>query len=99
MGACTRALPADEIAVGGGDAALAWRHRLVVHGEAHGAAGLAPFETGLPEDLVQAFGFGLPLDVFGARYDPRAHVGGNLPSAGHGGCGTQVGDAAVGARS
>src|SRR5260221_10919304 len=39
MSARARSLAADEVAVGGGDAALARRHRLVVHGEAHRAAG------------------------------------------------------------
>src|SRR3990172_6705414 len=40
------ALAADEIAVRGGRATLARRHQVAVDADAHGAAGLAPFEPG-----------------------------------------------------
>src|SRR5690606_15956469 len=40
------ALAAFEIAVRGGGAALARLQPVVVHRQAHGTAGLAPFETG-----------------------------------------------------
>src|SRR5262249_23771645 len=55
------ALPALEIAVRGRGAALPGRELVRVHGETHGAAGLAPFEAGLDEDLVEALGLGLFL--------------------------------------
>src|SRR6266404_5216382 len=73
VGASARPLPADEIAVRGGDAALSGRDRVAVHRQAHRAAGLAPFEAGLEEDSVQPLSLGLPLDVLRARHDPGAH--------------------------
>ncbi len=53
------ALPALEITVGGGGAALARVQAVFVHAQAHGAARLAPFKTGLRKNLVQAFLLGL----------------------------------------
>ena len=70
MGARARPLAADEVAVGGGDAALARRHGLAVHGEAHRAAGLAPLEAGVDEDAVEALGLRLALHRLGARHHP-----------------------------
>src|SRR6202035_868791 len=58
MGAALVALAALEVAVRGRGAALAGIELVGVHGEAHRAAGLTPFEAGLDEDLVDAFGFG-----------------------------------------
>src|SRR5574344_2093507 len=58
----TGPLAAFEIAVGGGGAVLATTQLVRVHGQAHRAARLAPFKTGLDKDPVQAFGFGLGLD-------------------------------------
>src|SRR5262249_22997007 len=69
VGARAGALAADEIAVGGGGAALAGRHLVRVHGEAHGAARLAPFEAGLDEDAVQPLFLRLALHQAGARDD------------------------------
>ena len=43
--------------------------RSVVHGEAHRAARLAPFEAGGEEDLVEALGLGLLLHQARARHD------------------------------
>ena len=62
MRARAAALPSDEIPVGRRGAALAGRHRLAIGAEAKRAAGLAPLEPGLQEDLVQPFGLGLLLD-------------------------------------
>src|SRR5215472_16731639 len=50
VGAPAAALAAFEIAVGGGRAALAGRHLVRVHRQAHGTAGLAPLEAGGGED-------------------------------------------------
>src|ERR1043166_1986405 len=71
VGAAAEPLAPLEIAVRGRGATLA-RHELVrIHGEAHGAAGLAPFETGLDENLVEPFRLRLILDQAGARTDHR----------------------------
>ena len=40
-----------------------------VHGQAHGTAGVAPFEARGLEDLVQPFLLGLGLDRLGPGYD------------------------------
>src|SRR3982074_607964 len=57
MGAALVALPALEIAVRGRGATLARLELVRVHGEAHGASGLAPFEARRDKDLVEAFRF------------------------------------------
>ena len=58
----------------------AGRHALAVGGEAHRAAGLAPFEAGVEEDAVQPLGLGLALDALRAGHDPGGHV--SRPCAG-----------------
>src|ERR1700689_4140100 len=65
MGAAAAALAALEIGVGGRGAALARLELVGVHGEAHRAAGLAPFEARLEEDAVEPLLLGLVLH--GAR--------------------------------
>src|SRR5271169_1947726 len=69
MGATAAPLPALEIAVRGGGAALAGLELVGVHGKAHGTAGLAPFETGLEEDAIEPFFLGLMLHQARARHD------------------------------
>src|SRR5882724_6654411 len=61
------ALAALEVAVAGADAVRALAHEVAVHAEAHRAAGLAPVGAGLGEHAVEAFGFGLALDLLRAR--------------------------------
>src|SRR6185437_5530138 len=68
MGAALEALTTLEIAVRGRRAALFRLELVGVHGEAHRAARLAPFETRLDEDLVETFGFRLLLHKAGARH-------------------------------
>ena len=98
MRARTRALPANEIAIRGAGTALAGRHLIGVHAQAHGTARLAPFEAGINEDAVQPFGFGLALHKAGTRYHQRLpHVAGHLAAAHHIGSHAQILDAAVGA--
>mmetsp|Transcript_28905 Transcript_28905/g.51672 ORF Transcript_28905/g.51672 Transcript_28905/m.51672 type:complete len:597 (-) Transcript_28905:259-2049(-) len=53
MGAPAVTLAALEISIGGGGAALAGEQFVGVHGEAHGAAGLAPVKARLDQNLVQ----------------------------------------------
>src|SRR6202051_4475414 len=74
MGAALKTLAAFEIAVRGRGAAL-FRVELVgIHRKAHRAARLAPFEAGLDEDLVEAFGFRLLLHKAGAGHDHGIEV-------------------------
>ena len=56
MRAAAAALAAFEVAVRGRGAAFAWRQLVGVHGKAHRAAGIAPFEAGADEDLVELDG-------------------------------------------
>src|SRR3954462_1300611 len=57
VGAAAFALPAFEVAVAGAGAALAGFELVGVHGQAHAAAGFAPFEPGFFEDAIEAFRF------------------------------------------
>ena len=61
----TGALTALEVPVGGRGAVFAALQPVRIHRQAHGTARLAPFETGLDEDPVQAFLLGLLLDLLG----------------------------------
>ena len=65
--------------------------------EAHRAAGLAPFEAGLGEELVEPFGHRVALDGLGARHHPGADAGRDLAAARDFGGGAQIAEAAVGA--
>src|SRR5262245_38873047 len=97
MGPRAWSLAADKVAIGGGDRTLASRYRLTIGGKAHGAAWLAPFKARPNEDAVQAFRDRVTLDVLGARHHPGPHSFRYLAASEHGGRGTQVGQAAVGA--
>ena len=68
------ALAAFEVAVAGRGADFAADQLVGVHGQAHRAAGAAPFEAGGGEDLVEAFGLGLLADLLRAGDDQRADV-------------------------
>src|SRR5690606_7141182 len=96
-GAGALALTALEIAVGGRDGQLAGRDEISVHGDAHGAAGDAPFGAGGDEDLVQTFGLGVAAHGLGAGDDQHPHARLDLAAAQDIGGGAQVGQAAVGA--
>src|SRR5277367_4307344 len=69
MGAAVAALAALEVAVAGAGAAFVGGQDVGVHANAHAAAGVAPLETGVGENLVEAFLFGLGLDAARARND------------------------------
>src|SRR5438067_1008365 len=73
MGAAPAALATLEVAVRGRRAALARAQRVRVHAQAHRAAGAAPIEPGGLEDLVQALGLGLLLDLHRAGDDHGVH--------------------------
>src|SRR5581483_8046048 len=79
MCARPRSLTANEIAVGCRNRALSGGNRLAIGGETHRAAGLAPFESGLGEDLVEAFRHRVALDVFRTRHHPGLHAGRHFP--------------------
>src|SRR5262245_48210512 len=51
--AALRPLPVLEIAIGGRDRALAWRHDVAVAGDAHRAASVAAFEARRDEHLAE----------------------------------------------
>src|SRR6185437_1513023 len=98
--AAARALAAFEVAVGGGGATLAGRQTVVVHAEAHRAAGVAPLETRLLEHAVEAFLLGLRLHEARARHHQRlAHAGSDALPLHHLRGRAQVLDARVGARA
>src|SRR5262245_47539581 len=71
VGAPAGTLAALEVAVGGRRAALAGGELVVVHREAHRAAGLAPLEPRVAEDAIEAFALGLLLHPAGAWHDHR----------------------------
>src|SRR5690606_17213842 len=83
--AAARALPSLEVPVRGRGAALARLEPVGVHGEAHRAARLAPFEAGCEEDLVQPLGLRLRLHQAGPRHHHgELHVVGPALAAHHG---------------
>src|ERR1700692_3803982 len=71
VGATLKTLAALEIAVRGRGAALFGVELVGIHRQTHRAARLAPVESGLDEDLVEAFGFRLFLHESRARDDHR----------------------------
>ena len=68
------ALTALEIAVRRRGADLPAFEPVGVHRQAHRAAGAAPFEAGLGENLVQPLGLGRPAHRLRARHDERLDV-------------------------
>ena len=69
MGAAVSALAAFEIAIGGAGAALMRGEDISVHADAHAAACVAPLETSVGENFVEALGFGFGLDAARAGND------------------------------
>src|SRR4051812_20390826 len=67
--AAALALTTLEVTVGGADRVLAGRELVAVHGDAHGAAGFAPFGAGIGKDPVETLGLGLALHLLRARND------------------------------
>src|SRR5947199_7926878 len=78
MCAATSALTAFEVAVAGGGAAFAFGELVAVHGDAHAAAGFAPFKAGLAEDVGHALFFGHAADTHGAGDDHSSDIGGDV---------------------
>src|SRR6266576_5956352 len=71
MRAAVFALTAFEIAVAGAGAALVGRKNVRVHANAHAAARVAPLETCLGKDLVEALFFRLRFDAARTRHNQR----------------------------
>src|SRR5512146_2038224 len=90
-------LAALEVAVTGGCAALAGLQGVGVHAQAHGAAGLPPFEAGRAENAIQPFFLRGGLDLPRTGHDHGAHRGSNLVTLRHARRGAQVLDARIGA--
>src|SRR5207249_8219762 len=100
LSALRGAAPApDEGAVAGRGAHLAALELVVIHAEAHRAAGLAPLEARGQEDLVQALGLGGLGDLPGAGHDERAHALGDLALLRYFCGGSKVGEPPIRARA
>ena len=87
VGAAATALAALEVAVGRGGAALARCEHVGVHAEAHRAAGEAPLEARLEEDLVEPFRLRLEAYLCRSGDDERcdARIDGAAPHDRRGG--------------
>src|SRR4051794_25729273 len=81
MGAAAFALPAFEVAVARARTTLTRRENVGIHAQAHAAASFAPVETGLLENAIEAFFFGLLFDLAAARHDHRIDALGNVIAA------------------
>ncbi len=99
MCAPTAALTPLEIAVGGGGTALPRFQPVCIHRQTHRATRLAPFKPGVEKNLVQPFVFGHRFDQPGPRHHHRANMRGHFFAFGNRGCGTQIFDAPIGART
>src|SRR5690625_5692137 len=68
MSAATVALTPLKVAVGGGRTMLPGAEAVSIHGQAHGASGLAPLQASFKKNFIQPFGFGLGFYSTGARH-------------------------------
>jgi hypothetical protein len=67
MGSAAFALASFEVAIRRAGASFSGRQHIGVHADTHAASRVAPLETGISEDLIQAFLLGLRLNYAGAR--------------------------------
>src|SRR3982750_2365222 len=95
QGARTHALSPLEIAIAGADGVVPRRHEVAIHSEAHRAAALAPFGTGVEEHAMEAFGLGSALDVLRSRDHEHLHALGELVTAQHPRGVAQVGEPSI----
>ena len=95
--AASSSLPALEVAIRCRCAALARPKYILVHAEAHGAAGIPPFETGINEDAVQSFPLCSGLYLLRARHDHRTYSTRNSATLCYAGRFTQILEPGVGA--
>src|SRR5690242_17869951 len=78
VGSPALALPPLEVAVRRARASLARLQHVGVHRDTHAASRLAPFETGLRENLIEPELLCLLLDQLRSRHDHRLHRRRNL---------------------
>src|SRR5688572_31438306 len=96
MRAAAGPLAPAEIAVRSRCAALAGFELVAVDRGAERTSGIAPLESRVAQDAIEAFALGLRLNEARAGNDPRRHFGFSEP--GDFGRGADVLDAGVGAR-
>src|SRR5690625_7981159 len=100
MSAATVALTPLKAAVGGGRTMLPGAEAVSIHGQAHGASGLAPLQASFKKNFIQPFAFGLGFYSTGARHHHGLfHLGRHAPTRQHLRAGTHTFDACVGARA
>src|SRR5579862_5736839 len=95
MRAPTRTLPPLEVPVRCRPAALAGLELIAVECGAERAAGGSPFEAGICENAIKAFGFRLALDALRTWNDPGRNN--RMAELGHRRGGANVVDPAIGA--
>src|SRR2546425_790245 len=78
--AAARTLPALEVAVRGGRAALARSQDVRIHPEAHRTARVAPFEPRVDEDAIETFSLGIGLHAHRSGHDEPANARSHVPS-------------------
>src|SRR5258708_7548483 len=71
MGAAVAPLAAFKVAIRRAGAAFVRRQNVSVHADTHTAACIAPFESGIGENFVEAFLLGRGLDAARARNNQR----------------------------
>ena len=98
MGAPTAALAAFKVAVAGARGAFLGCQLVGVHRQAHRTPWFAPVESGVDKDAIQTFLFGLQFHCMTTRHHHRPFDLHAAP-AGYVCGGTQIFDAAVGARA
>src|SRR6266478_2436857 len=91
MGAAIAALAAFEIAIRSAGAAFVRRQNVSVHADAHAAACVAPFESSIGENFVEAFLFSGGLDAARARNNQcLLDAFGNVFPCDQMGCSTEI---------
>ena len=86
-----------KVAVGGGDAALAFAHAAHMAAQAGAAGGRGDGAACVDKDLGQAFGDAVQVNLLGGRNDDAAHAVLHLAALHNFGGNAHVADAAVGA--
>src|SRR3954470_12075058 len=92
-------LPSLEITIGRRRAALSRAEHVGVHAEAHRAAGVAPFESGIAKHAVESFLLRLRFDALRSGHDHRARARRDVPAPDDAGCRAQILDPRVRARA
>lgn len=99
MRAPAAALPSFEVSVDARGTPLSWMERVVIHGEAHAAPRLPPFEPCLRERYIEAFALRFAPDVGGPGHHHGSHMRCHLTALEHARSRAQIFEPAVGAGS